>query len=178
MKATRKEFTMGIFKEWESRVNSIQDENAYQEFWKEYLVKEQKNYEMILESKNPELQGTVAALAEHFGMDQTTFTGFLDGINTSLDEMIDLESLEADTEIKRTIIFDKLFFNMLDAKAEWLYNLKQWDGLLTVDERKEIKKQFNATKTIVKGERINRNDVCPCGSGKKYKKCCMGKEEA
>lgn len=25
---------------------------------------------------------------------------------------------------------------------------------------------------IIKGERIGRNDLCPCGSGKKYKKCC------
>lgn len=26
---------------------------------------------------------------------------------------------------------------------------------------------------IVKGDKIQRNDPCPCGSGKKYKKCCM-----
>jgi hypothetical protein len=25
---------------------------------------------------------------------------------------------------------------------------------------------------------IGRNDPCRCGSGKKYKKCCMGKDEA
>lgn len=25
--------------------------------------------------------------------------------------------------------------------------------------------------------KIGRNDLCPCGSGKKYKKCCMGKDE-
>ena len=25
-------------------------------------------------------------------------------------------------------------------------------------------------------EKIGRNDPCPCGSGKKYKNCCMGKE--
>jgi hypothetical protein len=24
-------------------------------------------------------------------------------------------------------------------------------------------------------EKIKRNDPCPCGSGKKYKKCCMDK---
>lgn len=24
---------------------------------------------------------------------------------------------------------------------------------------------------------IRRNDACPCGSGKKYKKCCLGKED-
>jgi len=26
------------------------------------------------------------------------------------------------------------------------------------------------------GKKIGRNDPCPCGSGKKYKKCCMDKE--
>ncbi len=26
-------------------------------------------------------------------------------------------------------------------------------------------------------EKIGRNDPCPCGSGKKYKKCCMGKDK-
>ncbi|MGB5833644.1 MAG: SEC-C metal-binding domain-containing protein [Thiohalocapsa sp.] len=25
--------------------------------------------------------------------------------------------------------------------------------------------------------KIGRNALCPCGSGKKYKKCCLGKEE-
>ncbi len=27
-------------------------------------------------------------------------------------------------------------------------------------------------------EKIGRNDPCPCGSGKKYKKCCEGRDEA
>jgi len=26
------------------------------------------------------------------------------------------------------------------------------------------------------GERVSRNDPCPCGSGKKYKHCCLKKE--
>ncbi len=26
-------------------------------------------------------------------------------------------------------------------------------------------------------EKIGRNEPCPCGSGKKYKKCCMGKKD-
>jgi preprotein translocase subunit SecA len=25
---------------------------------------------------------------------------------------------------------------------------------------------------VVRGDKIGRNDPCPCGSGKKYKKCC------
>jgi preprotein translocase subunit SecA len=28
------------------------------------------------------------------------------------------------------------------------------------------------------GKKVGRNDPCPCGSGKKYKKCCLPKEEA
>jgi preprotein translocase subunit SecA len=27
------------------------------------------------------------------------------------------------------------------------------------------------------GKKVGRNDPCPCGSGKKYKKCCLVKEE-
>ena len=27
------------------------------------------------------------------------------------------------------------------------------------------------------GKKVGRNDPCPCGSGKKYKKCCLPKEE-
>ena len=26
------------------------------------------------------------------------------------------------------------------------------------------------------GERVGRNDACPCGSGKKYKQCCLRKQ--
>jgi preprotein translocase subunit SecA len=33
------------------------------------------------------------------------------------------------------------------------------------------------TKTVVKSEDVGRNDPCPCGSGKKYKKCCYPKYE-
>ncbi len=33
--------------------------------------------------------------------------------------------------------------------------------------------------TYVRAEpKIGRNDPCPCGSGKKYKKCCLDKDEA
>lgn len=30
----------------------------------------------------------------------------------------------------------------------------------------------------VSGHRAGRNDPCPCGSGRKYKKCCLGRDEA
>jgi preprotein translocase subunit SecA len=33
-----------------------------------------------------------------------------------------------------------------------------------------------AVATAVKTQKVGRNDPCPCGSGKKYKKCCMNKQ--
>lgn len=31
------------------------------------------------------------------------------------------------------------------------------------------------TRIVPKEEKIGRNEKCPCGSGKKYKKCCGAK---
>ena len=100
----------------------------------------------------------------------------MDGINTSLVSEYDVENLEEDSEITLDVDMEKLYFNMHDAKADWLYTLPQWEELLTKEKREEIEKEYKKSKTIVKGDRIGRNDPCTCGSGKKYKKCC-GKDE-
>ena len=31
---------------------------------------------------------------------------------------------------------------------------------------------------INRAKQVGRNDYCPCGSGKKYKNCCWGKDQA
>lgn len=41
----------------------------------------------------------------------------------------------------------------------------------------EQKKKERHTPIVRQEAKIGRNDICPCGSGKKYKKCCMNKEE-
>lgn len=33
--------------------------------------------------------------------------------------------------------------------------------------------QMATNQPVVKTEKVGRNDPCPCGSGKKYKRCCM-----
>lgn len=54
------------------------------------------------------------------------------------------------------------------------------DKLKTLVEEKRQEKIRRETpvkrEPIVLGERAGRNDPCPCGSGKKYKKCCLLKE--
>ena len=36
----------------------------------------------------------------------------------------------------------------------------------------DLETLLNPTKTIVAEKKVGRNEACPCGSGKKYKKCC------
>jgi uncharacterized protein YecA (UPF0149 family) len=50
--------------------------------------------------------------------------------------------------------------------------MKEWENIFDEEKRKQIKKEYNRSKTVVKGEKTGRNDPCPCGSGLKYKKCC------
>jgi len=43
------------------------------------------------------------------------------------------------------------------------------------DENADADDYYEVQKPIVRtGPKIGRNDPCPCGSGKKYKKCCLG----
>ena len=79
--------------------------------------------------------------------------------------------------VKDTVVnlgFDKelLYKNMVDAKADWLYELPQWESIFSAEKREELYKEQKRANTIVKGKKIGRNDPCPCGSGKKYKFCC------
>lgn len=164
---------MSLFKQWND-VAASEDmtQEQYEAFWNEYLPKERDIYANILESKSNKLTGSIKSLAESFNVDAVTFVGFLDGINTSLEEEVKLEELAEDSAIDVAINFEKLLFNMHEAQANWLYELPQWDGILSDEKRKEIKKEYNRSKIVVKESTVGRNDPCTCGSGKKYKKCC------
>ena len=116
--------------------------------------------------------GTVKELAEKFGTDVQTMTGSLDGINDSLKKANPIETMEEDTPVRLEIDPEKLYYNMVEAKANWLYGLPQWESILTEEKRKELYKLQKASGTVRKPHKIGRNDPCPCGSGKKYKHCC------
>lgn len=40
------------------------------------------------------------------------------------------------------------------------------------NQKKIREQEFGTVKQVVKEKEPGRNDPCPCGSGKKYKKCC------
>ena len=163
---------MSLYSKWDEIAYQIEDQNEYEKFWGEYLPKEAKFYEYVLEKHDEVLEGTISELAKQFEVDELTIIGFIDGINSSLKNEITMDSLSNDSNVKLDIDFEKLYHNMHDAKADWLYELPQWDAILSVERRKEIKKAYNKSKIYVNENPIGRNDPCPCDSGKKYKKCC------
>lgn len=165
---------MALLQEWHEYAEKIQEEQNATEYWNGYFQTEKEIYARILASKPR--KNTVKGYAEKFGVDLMTMVGFLDGINDSLKEKNPIEDMTEDTEVNLNYDKELLYKNMVDAQADWLYNLEEWDKHLTPERRKELYKEQKSSKTVVKGTKIGRNDPCPCGSGKKYKKCC-GRDE-
>ncbi|MEL7649668.1 MAG: SEC-C metal-binding domain-containing protein [Sedimentibacter sp.] len=163
---------MSLYTVWNETLKGITTQEEYQAFFNDYMAKEAECYKNILAAKNPVLEGTVKELAEKNNMTAVEFVGFLDGANTSFNESLELENLEEDSLVKAEFDFEKLLWNMHDSKAEWLYGMDEWNNIFDDEKRKQIKKDYNRSKIVVKGDKTGRNDPCPCGSGKKYKKCC------
>ena len=81
--------------------------------------------------------------------------------------------------IEGSDMFDEMIENIRRGTAKMILSVQ-------IREQHEIKREQVAKPTsesgagdgsvkkepIKKGEKIGRNDPCPCGSGKKYKKCC------
>lgn len=143
-----------------------------QRFWGDYFKKEQAIYKELLAAPDTEVKGTVKELADKYGVTVMEMTGFLDGIQESLVNPNPIEEMEEDTEV--SLKFDKelLYKNMVAADAEWLYGLEEWKEIFDEDKLKELYKEQKSSQTVVNAPKIYPNDPCPCGSGKKYKKCC------
>ena len=164
---------MSLYSDWKARAENLPSDAAYQQYWKAYFAQETEAYRKVLLGFETPFSGTVKELAEKLDMDPVTFVGYLDGANTSFaGGEKDLDALTEESEITLDFDFEKLFFNMHEAKADWLFNLTEWNDVLPEEKRHEITKAYRASKIFVAPAQVGRNDPCPCGSGKKYKNCC------
>lgn len=164
---------MALLKTWRDMAYSeTANKGDLQRLWGAYFQKEKEIYAELLKNPDEEVRGTVKELAEKYNVDIMTMTGFLDGINDSLKEANPIEEMEEDTQVN--LVFDKelLYKNMVAAGADWLYELPEWEAIFDENKRKELYREQKFSTTIVKPEKVYPNDPCPCGSGKKYKKCC------
>lgn len=164
---------MTLLKQWRDMAYSeTANKGDLQRFWAAYFEKEKEIYQKILKTPGRAVKGTVKELAKKFDVDIMTMTGFLDGINDSLKKANPIEEMEEDTPVSLGYDKEKLYKNMVAAEADWLYELEEWDAIFDEAKQKELYKEQKSSTTIVKEDKIYPNDPCPCGSGKKYKKCC------
>ena len=165
------------YETWIDRSETVRDQTSYTYYINTYYTMEKDAYDKILSAypDNKEFtSGKASELAKKLGFGADTmdiFVGFLDGIQTSLKKEIDVKAVDDETQIDLDIDYEKLYYNMRDAKATWLFKLPSWKKVLPDDKAAEIAREYRDA-NIAHSEKIGRNDPCPCGSGKKYKKCC------
>ena len=160
-----------LYQQWQDLAyDETADRSQLEKFWGTYFQIEKEIYEKLLSNPDEVVKGTVKELAEKFGQEVLTMIGFLDGINESLLIEIDLDTVEEDTVVSLAFDKERLYKNMVAAKADWLYELPQWKEIFSEEELKKFYKEQKESTTIRKPKKIGRNDPCPCGSGKKYKK--------
>lgn len=168
---------MSLFEEWKKQGYEEKDQQKLKNFWSNWFPVERDIYADILKTPNEKVVGTVKELSERFKVTPLQIVGFIDGINSSLNDSIDVEGLSEDTSVTLDIDLEKLYKNMVESEADWLYGLTEWEEIFTEEKRKELYKEQKISHTFKREvKKVGRNDPCPCGSGKKYKNCCMKKD--
>ena len=157
-----------LLEQWQSiAYDETADRGQLERFWGTYFQIEKEIYEKLLSNPDEVVKGTVKELAEKYGQEVLTMIGFLDGINESLLVEVPLDTVEEDTVVSLAFDKERLYKNMVAAKADWLYELPQWKEIFSEEELKKLYKEQKESTTIRKAKKIGRNDPCPCGSGKK-----------
>ena len=164
---------MTLLEQWRSTAYSeTANKGDLQRLWTKYFEQEKEIYAQLLANPAEEVKGTVKELAEKYDVTVMTMTGFLDGINDSLKVENPIEEMAEDTVVSLGFDTEKLYKNMVAAGADWLYELPQWNDIYDENTRKALYKEQKLSTTVVNEAKVYPNDPCPCGSGKKYKKCC------
>jgi len=121
-----------------------------------WLEKDNKDYEkalkILLDGYNRSTVDEIDDIVER-----------LTGLHIAIKEKeLDEYEKKKETDEKKPIVpeYRALYQELLEKRKR----------ITTKSERKNIYK--NNGQTILKGRKIGRNEPCPCGSGKKYKKCC------
>ncbi|MBF0980505.1 MAG: SEC-C domain-containing protein [Clostridiales bacterium] len=162
---------MTLYEEWQDLLTH-QTEDSFDDFWEKYAGAEQELYKVLLEQDEKAFEGKFADLAKKYEIEPVFMMAFLDGITESLNSPLETENINEDSDISLSVDYEKLYFNMHKANAPHLFQISAWENKLTADKMSEIEKEYKKSKTYIKEQTPKRNDPCPCGSGKKYKKCC------
>ena len=135
-----------------------------------YTAITENNWEYLVLTSHPEEKKEMARL-ESALVDQGAewkrleITGIRKGGREDNEGQVDFVVHYVKDGIPQTLSESSRFYKM---KGHWVYSRK--DSILSSVPVPPMEKP----KTIIRDKaKVGRNDSCPCGSGKKYKKCCL-----
>ena len=130
---------MAILQDWQKiAYNENASQGELQKFWQRYFLLEKGVYEKVLTNPDEKVAGTVKELAAKYGLTILEMAGFLDGINDSLVKDNPIETMDENTRVNLVFDKEKLYKNMVDAKADWLYNLPMWDDIFDKETKHRL----------------------------------------
>ena len=88
---------------------------------------------------------------------------FFDKVKNKMTDKVDIMDVASE---EMTTEQEEAIRKFAEAKAASVENIVGAEQIPTF--------RFTRTRPIVKDYKIGRNDPCPCGSGLKYKNCCLG----
>ncbi len=69
------------------------------------------------------------------------------------------------------------YFNLFNVPERIQQEIDTYNNEKLNDKREERYDDWTPEQPYVNTQpKVGRNDPCPCGSGKKYKKCCLGEK--
>lgn len=74
-------------------------------------------------------------------------------------------------------MFEDMILRIQEDTVKYLYNIKiqkapQQQRNVNMEDVKTNENEIEGRPAAARNKKVGRNDPCPCGSGKKYKKCC------
>lgn len=154
------------------------------------LTKEQllQAGELDFVERHPTYKALVSYLTNHYSMesdeadDIVAECEFLIRAGQPLSEIIGVlgDVLELDHSTMEELV--KNVVPVMNSTRQWfLKGYSSYELASQTAKRESGSKTSNQVTTgsniiqFPSGEKVGRNDLCPCGSGKKYKKCCLNK---
>lgn len=111
--------------------------------------------------------GQMEPLVEYKKESYRMFQQFMAGIRSEIVNMIFKVRIQMPEQENQTRL-SKAAANSIESKEKSQTENSQNARIM----RKESKNQAAKNRTVQSKNKVGRNDPCPCGSGKKYKRCC------
>ena len=92
-------------------------------------------------------------------------------------ERVNIPQMSDEQRESLTNIMDVASMEMSETQSENLQSLAEAkaasvENIVGAEQMPTFR--FTKPRPVVRDYKIGRNDPCPCGSGLKYKKCCLG----